>query len=178
MGKKRSLTLLEVMIAFSLLSIVLFFVLSPFKELALLSGRMGTASTSVMKNHRIRGKLMRLFSQAEDEFSCENGTIQCKTSIGTDPDPDFSSPVTIKLFKNKESQLVLTLTAPSTEKSRQQVLADDVEQLEWTFYKLVDGKYISSNRWEETSLPECIKLTLNGTDLPITLAKKTEGVQL
>ena len=159
MRNKRSLTLLEVMIAFSLLSIILFFLLSPFKELAILSSRMGSASSHIMQTHRIRGKLMRLFSQIEDDFSFENEIVQCKTKIGTDPDPDFSSSVKIKLYKNSNNELVLTTTATEAKKERQQILARDITKLTWTFYKLDKGKYTSSHTWDDSSIPDCIKLT-------------------
>ena len=121
---------------------------------------------------------MRLFSQAEETFSYENGAVQCKTTIGADPDPDFSSGVMIKLYKNKENDLVLTTKSIETKKERQQILASDINELKWTFYKLEEGKYSSSHTWDGSSIPECIVVTVNGVDLPISFAKTTEGVKL
>jgi prepilin-type N-terminal cleavage/methylation domain-containing protein len=181
--RKRALTLLEVMIAMSLLAIILFFVLSPFKEIAILSGRVGKASEGVLSYHRVQTKLTRLFSQLEDEFHFENGELTCSSKIGVDPNPNLSSSIQAAILVDKEQNLVLEIWPKEDVRGksahiRREVLCKNVSSLHWQFFQLEEGKFETRTSWKETTVPDCIKLRINNYEIPFTIAKKTEGILL
>lgn len=185
--KKHSFTLIEVALSFSILSIIILFLLSTFRSSIVLSSKVEKARHLIFSRYHIHERLSQIFfkvescvnpllEQGEAAFYTEEGSEHTTPSSlyftfdnGIDPEEAFTGFVYGKLFLQNHS-LFLELW-PAKEKNstkrRCEELFKNVESLSFTFYKrptlMADSKDIKQcNEWptQYSDIPYCFTLSL------------------
>lgn len=192
---KRSFTLIEVLLALSLLSFVLFFFLGHLKTFVKLKARLQQAESVVTSRALLSQRLETIFSGMEkllpSDDSCFYSTkhdgkdnLHFRFDAGIDFEKAFSKKLEAELCL-KNNQLILKTTSndlvPNT--FREEVLMDGVNRMKTTFYTLpnpfdqdkkkIQKSFKMESNWEEDRLepPAILHLTLtleNGKELEYT----------
>lgn len=168
--KRYSLTLLEVVIALSIMSILLFVLLRIYKSQALGQERLSHALNQVYQKHEMYAELERLFSHLvldEKTFYTqeEKGLVlHLEWDNGTQIDPKLAGIVEGKL-SSKEGKLLLEIVKKD-QKIHERTLFSGAEELFWQFYNLETNTWEKTWRKENKRLPAMVKMGLKTKKSP------------
>ncbi|MBM3192212.1 MAG: hypothetical protein FJZ63_06155 [Chlamydiae bacterium] len=146
--RKKNFTLLEVLLAFALLSTVLALIFHFLKTSALLQTRAQTLHNLCMEKMLLHQRLSHLLSKVEpclglnlqqghSAFYTQEGwplSLHFTCNHGIDPEETFTGPLQGHLHLEK-GNLLLDLTPPKSSSTRQQLLLTGVKDLSFLFYK-------------------------------------------
>ena len=178
----RPITLMEVMLAFVILGIILYFLFSPFRETAIMNQKTENALQTAFSNHNIERRIIQLVSLLEDSFESDGKTLTFATSIGVDPETELSSSVNILLRTTEKEELVLDIWPKEEKKEktkhlRSEVLLNGVNKIDFSFYSLDGGRYSEHSVWKEKNPPDSMRININKElSFGINIAKETEGI--
>jgi type II secretory pathway component PulJ len=163
--KKKPFTLLEISLAFSILSLILVFLFSTFRSCILLSSQVDHVRHLIFSRHHLHERLSQLFLKVE---SCVNPLLEIgeqafytpETSAdslpsslyfafdnGVDPEIEFCGIVYGHLFV-EQGHLILEVSPLKEKKSskrRKECLFKNVSSSGLTFYKRPNALEISKN---------------------------------
>jgi hypothetical protein len=182
--RKSFFTLLELSVAFSLISIIVFFLLVGLKNFFFMEKKIERAKEDMMQNMHLQIRCNHLFSQLLPSSFLTRGTPALYTSLfpketqnclicafdnGLDPDPKFSGPVLGRIFLNKNKELHLILWPLEKDGSiptiyREEKLLTNVEKISFEFFTQEKKGTSLCWRWvskwpeEKKELPSMIRL--------------------
>lgn len=178
--KKRSLTLLEVMIALSLTAILLSVIFTSYRQTTISQAKLEKAKIEVLTNKTIEQRLTYIFSHLTSEKQHNNNktegessplyTLSLPTSKGValileydngiDPDPSFSHHIKSELYLSHKEELCLT-TYSHTGLARREVLKEDISELKFSFFD-PSAHQTHTSYWDfnQEDLPPIITLNL------------------
>jgi hypothetical protein len=168
--KKSNFTLLEVIIALFLTSILLIALLNFFVRTVFFEKKIETLKKEVFKKEHLQIRLSNIFSHINKSFENYFYTEKEKNTLlslyltfnnGIDPDPSFSGPVFGKIYID-QNDLKLTIYPLNEAKQRTETLFQDVKKLEFLFFTK-EKNFEWQNNWpqEKQSLPSMLKLKIN-----------------
>ncbi|MEI8300396.1 MAG: type II secretion system protein [Chlamydiota bacterium] len=191
--KKRSFILLEILLAFSILSMILAFLFNSLKTSALLNTKCDTLQRFFFTRHHIQERLSQIFSNIEPclapllekgesaFYTCEEPCLSLYFTFnhGIDPEESFTGTVQGRIFLEKNT-LILELTPTDPHyllQKRREILLTNVESLSFLFYQrpsLVQrtkntsssGAFELLSKWpiDYPDIPYCITLSLKLQD--------------
>jgi hypothetical protein len=147
--KKKSLTLLEVLLALVFLGFIFTFLLSTFSQTIKTSSRLTNIKAEAFSRFHVHRRLFILFSHVgsltknkeNTYFYCDNYPQSPSSYLAftingiLDPDPQFCGLNHCSLYL-QDRTLFLTMTPENTPTlTRQEVLLRDVKSIGFTFYK-------------------------------------------
>ncbi len=114
--KRRSLTLLEVMIAFSLTAILLSFLFSQFQKMSFASMETQRVQEIFFSRHLLQTRLAQVFAAVvtddkEPSFYFDERKLYFHFDHGVDPEPALCNEVGACLFVNSDKNLVLDISS-------------------------------------------------------------------
>lgn len=188
--KKHPFTLIEVTLAFSILSIIVVFLLSTFRSSITLSLKVDKARHLLLSRHhvmerlsqtlsRVEGCINPLIEKGESAFYTEEKLKNTSSSSlyfafnnGIDPEEDFTGMVHGKLYI-QDNMLLLEewpMEEKKSAKRRCERLFSHVKEISFTFYKrpslLKTTRFEGVHNWpiEESDIPYCMTLSLHLED--------------
>ncbi|MDN3508151.1 MAG: hypothetical protein P0S94_04440 [Simkaniaceae bacterium] len=178
--KRHALTLIEVSIACVVLGGILFFVFSPFTETAKMTKKIESAIEVSFSHHNFQTRLTQLLDELAGEIKCSENALSFSTSIGIDPEKAFSSPLNAALSLTRDGDLTLKLSPKDDDENiREEILLRSVTSIDYTFHSLEEGKYKTEKVWDNSSPPDAITITINGSDkYAFHIAKTSGGIAL
>lgn len=167
--KKRSLTLIEIMIALGLAGLLLTTLFSFYQQLFITRAQLQKSKEVATQRIWVQERLIQVFSQIateveEDlglafylgkEASAQSSVLNFYYDNGMDPDPHYSGVIKAMLFLNQKKELLLQLSP-----SRKEVLMEGVKDLQVLFFDPKEKVWGSDWENQEGGLPPMIKLTL------------------
>lgn len=144
MKRKRTLLLLELLIALGLASILLTIVFQFLISNSKFNAKIELAQKTLWEQQHLQEKLSSLFTTAlpttgESSFFTaefpneESMSIVCKFDAGVDPDPAFSGPNLGRIYLDSSHALRFTQWPIEKEGHRTEILLEDVHSIEWEF---------------------------------------------
>ncbi len=185
--KKQSFTLLELLIAFALISTIIFSLLFSLRNFLLFEKKIAHAQEEVHQNLHVHMRLHQIFSQLLPPSLSQSTpspslytllypketqkSLVCIFDNGLDPDPKFSGPVAGRIFLTKDQELHLILWPLEKDGSlptiwREEVLLVHVENFYFEFFseekKDAESIWSWKEMWpqEKKELPLMIRLSL------------------
>jgi hypothetical protein len=139
--KRHSLTLIEVVIAAFLCSLIFTFLIQSYMDTQRQRIAIGPCREQTLLSSRIYLRLAPLFSHLKESSKTEilatphtlNGGIACTFDNGIDPSPEFCHRITGQLFLDQKQRLCLK-TIGSEHKIREEVLCEGVRSLQFSFF--------------------------------------------
>lgn len=179
--RKRSFTLVETLIGMGLLAMLLGFFFFWSHQLQIQKLEFDKTLSSVMEESLLQERLAKLFSKHEaSHFYTDQEQLILTFNNGIQREPHLSGVVLGHLFFDRQSQTLALGIFPLAEElpHQVQVLADEVDCVEWSFYSpphsnslVVDPEEIASvtpssgwhSSWPEVYAcpPALIQLTLS-----------------
>lgn len=189
--RKNAFTLIEVALSFSILSIIILFLLSTFRSSIVLSSKAEKARQLIFSRYHIHERLSQIFFKVE---SCVNpllergeGAFYTEQSSeytppsslyfvfnnGIDPEEDFTGMVYGKLFIENHSLFleIWPMKDRNSKKKRCEELFRKANSLSFTFYKrptlISDSKELTLfDKWpiQYSDIPYCFTLLLKLED--------------
>ncbi len=137
--QRRSFTLIEVMIAFCLISIVMYVLFGSFKSSVEMSAKVGKVKLEILERGITHQRLLKVFSlldstsiKQETSKSSKHSTISFIFNNGVEPSLIYSGDVRGELFVNSENYLILRVwPSKSGEAVRDEKLDSDIEEIVW-----------------------------------------------
>ena len=128
--RKLPLTLIEVCIAFGLVSIISFVLFSTFKNTTKMNIKVEKIKPYVIQRKNVYQRLIQVFSHAcTDTISISDGELQFSFNNGLDRELIYSGLVKGALFVNKDSELVLSIWGKDS--VRDEILLKGVKSADW-----------------------------------------------
>ncbi|MBI2742285.1 MAG: hypothetical protein HYX48_00005 [Chlamydiales bacterium] len=172
--RRRALSLLEVVIALSLTSILLFFLFGFYRQLTLLDVQAEKIQERISAREKTQLRLMQIFSNLppEDEktpplFYTESTPEGVDLSLvfsfdqGVDTEEKLSGKVRGVLLLTKKGLLELhTLPLEGESIRRREVLMQQVNSLSFSFFDPIKESWVTSWDQENESLPPMVKISL------------------
>lgn len=174
--KRRCFTLVEVLIAISLLSILLFALLSSYSQLKMIDTAIGKETVKDFEMRQLESRLEAAILQvlkAEDnknffytEYPHYSNSPSLVFSYDAESrlDPRFSGPVLGRLFVDREGNLLLA-TWPSPKRYSQQpipmqveVLATGIQSVAFSFFTPEQNQWSSDWQKNTGTVPPLMKL--------------------
>lgn len=136
---KRFLTLVEVALSFSLISIILFILFSNFKSATRIQNQMESARPIVLEKQMFYQKLNQMLSLADPnsvqsihQEDDPHPSLTLTFDNGLDPVSIFSDQVRALLSLNDESDLILEIySMVDKSASKREILLKGVEEIAW-----------------------------------------------
>ncbi len=168
---RQSLTLLEVMIALSLTSVMLFFLFGFFREITVKNHEAEKIQEKFFSQEKAHMRLSGLFSEFL-EFSDAQALLYTDVKeaspslLGTfyapvDADPLFSGALLATLYLSRKGALELEISPLGEEgKSKKETLLENIQEIAFSFFDL--EKKVWKDKWEKGSsrFPAMIQITL------------------
>lgn len=166
--RRRSLTLLEVVIGFALTAILLSFLFSSFRHMAKLGAKVQKGREAVHSRSIVQLRLGQLFENLNaDEKKSSFYTDKHPDSFsealyftfdnGIDRDPQFCGLIKAALYLNPKKELCLTLL--SEKKERKEVLFKRAGMLSFEFFNSEKKEWQSS--WSEDAPPHILRFHID-----------------
>lgn len=165
--RKRSFSLMEVLIGFSLLSVLLVVLLSTFKDQLLLFQHQNKLETRTLHKVMLHDRLSKIFLEIPEktgDFHTDNEDTELYFNMNNGPhdDPAFRGIVQARLYIDQEAKtlcLEMTGRGKSTEKQTL-TLMEHVNHLQFAFLKAPGTEPTSS--WEPNgTLPTAMRVSLD-----------------
>jgi hypothetical protein len=184
---KKNFTLLEVIIALFLISIMLSFIFTFFSNLTKIEKNIEITKNEIYERNFLYIKLNNIFTNLKDQFftTDENKelTFNFLYDAKVDLDPNFSSIINGKLYIDENDNLILeSFSNDKKDEKRKEILFKKVKTFEVKFLSNdSDTNYlkekISSNvNWyffwpkEKKSIPSIIYLKINNQEYPFFIS--------
>ncbi len=166
--KKRSFTLLETLLALSLIAIVVTMLTMHFVSASRLKARIESTAHQVLRKKLIQERLTQVFgslpAQGDEKplFQCKNKTLCMDTDQGFDHDPAFRGQVEMVISHDNHQ---LLLTTKKDKRERSEVLCSNVKEIKWDFLTR-QGDQLLKDNWgdQEPLIPLSIRLSLTRDD--------------
>jgi Tfp pilus assembly protein PilE len=178
-GQKRSITLLEIMIALTLAGILLAVVFNTYRHITLSHIKLEKAKVEVLANKMISQRLITMLSNLNiDRPSTQDKktestsplytlslpesaylTLNIEHDNGTDPDPSFCHHVKSVLFLSRHHQLCL-VTYSSNGEQRKEVFKENISEMKLQFFDPSEKEWMPSWDYNNKKLPPMLKLSL------------------
>lgn len=188
--KKRHITLIEVLLGFSIIVIIVGSLLMYLRRVIFLQAKLQTIEREVLSRAHIQQQLHSLFSRIEygdgTEFFTTKGEDDLELHFYFDNKVDierlFSG--TVKgIIRRRGDELVVEIRPLTTDQvSREWVIAKGVVSLAWDFISFSENSHISNELWPRGSLlyPDIfsliIKIKGSVYKFPIFLFKDFSGI--
>lgn len=137
-GRTHHLTLMEIVVAFGLISIVLFTLFSCFTTYSKMQMQMETIRPIIIQKQMMYQRLSQIFSlaqtqsfQAVPQEEDANPTLTFSFDNGYDRSPEFSDDVKACIYLNHSSELVLQLCSNVDQSKRKEILQNHVHSVSW-----------------------------------------------
>lgn len=164
----RPLTLLEVVIGFALTAILLAFLFSSFRHIAMVDIEVQKARETVHARTVAHLRLSQVFDnlmEKKEEVSFYTDAygnslhpaLFLTFDNGIDQDPKFSGPQNAVLYLNSNKQLALSLFVENTE--RKEILYENAKLLNFEFFNIKTKLWETT--WEEKTPPMMIKVQVD-----------------
>ena len=135
--KKRSFTLLEVLVGISLTALIIGMLMTHFIQSSKLKRQIEQKTTAVLKRKLIQERLGQVFTQLSGGFTCEKKTL----SFSFYPNPKDDNPVTATLELD-EGALLLKYTVD--EDKIEERIGDKIKTVHWEFLSSkIDSKLLT-----------------------------------
>ncbi len=168
---KRPFSLLEIVIALGLSSILLMLLFRFLISYATVEQKIEAAEAALQERARVQEKLETIFTTLEPrtieepnfytlQFPKEKAlSLVVFFNAGIDPNPAFSGPNTGRLYLNEQGELCFTQWTLAKDDFRTEVLLKGVSKLEWEMLK---AKGENASLWpkKQSGLPSIIRLKL------------------
>ncbi len=167
--RKRSLTLLEVVIALGLAAILLTTLFGFYRQLFLARANIQKNKETVLQRVWVQQRLAQVFEKAEAEIEEDKGLVFYTAEHphatgpalhfyydhGMDPDPDYCGTLKAMLYLTPQKELMLQVGP-----ARKEVLLQGASQLQFAFFD--PKEKIWQTGWGEKNevLPPMVKLTI------------------
>lgn len=178
--KRRSLTLLEVVIAFSLTAVLLSFLFFQYQKMSFANMETQKLQETFFPRHLLQARLAQVFASLvtedkEPAFYFNENKLHFHFDQGIDPDPALCDEVSASLYVNRDKQLVLDITSLDGERKRTETLYENISSHVWEF---VDKKTGWALEWpkEKKEAPPIVRLTLNTLTFAFFLPGANEPV--
>ncbi|WP_420421546.1 type II secretion system protein [Simkania sp.] len=154
--KKRSLTLIEIMIALGIVSLLLAVMFPHFRETMRMKKQIEIEKSYVFAKAHVQERLATLFSKTTHYFKTiqekdEILELQFKFDNGYDDDKNFRGDVTGYLWCDKGT-LRLKISGKK-EAVREEILLEGVKNAWFDFTSVKEGKFDTSSTWEKGGIP-------------------------
>lgn len=179
--RKRPITLMEILIAMALMSVLFSALFYGYKQLSLKRLAIQKSKQQVLVKSLLFAKLTQIFAkvslQKEDEekkeewvfTSTENGLIFTYDN-GIDPDPNFRGDLRAMIHLNPHKELTLVNWSKQKE-ARREVLLEMVDDCAFEFFDLESKQWISSWEKDDAALPPMVRLIINQQPFTFFLPK-------
>ncbi|MEX0961607.1 MAG: prepilin-type N-terminal cleavage/methylation domain-containing protein [Simkaniaceae bacterium] len=168
--KRYALSLVEVLIAASIMAILAGALLTTLKRFALLNKKTNEAHILVLKRKQVQERLTPLFSQilsaTQDPLYTEDGKLFFYFSNGIDHDKDFSFDVKGELSLQDETLFLTLYSLSDKEKVDRQPLLENVQSLEFCFADF-QSEAKKERKQDEEMLPALISLSMTHHQKPL-----------
>lgn len=169
MKKKKALTLIEVMIALVLTSILLTTLFNFYKRLFITRSDIQKCKETILQRVWTQQRLAQIFDKTLPEVEQEKGLIFFSTDHsnalgpvlyffydnGIDPDPSFCGPLKAMLYLSIDKKLTL-----STFSGREEILCERINSLRFSFFD--EKEAVWKQQWsEKEQLPLMVKMILD-----------------
>lgn len=155
--KKRALTLLEVLIAMSLIGIILGFLFPHFRNLAISKARIEKLESEVFPIKHAHQRLNTVFNHIWNHVTAlytEENRLDFYQLNGIDEEEDFCDLVSMSLeVKNKKLILTKKALMYVDPPKREEILLEGVLDMKWRFYLQGKNFKIEKTYEEPHSLP-------------------------
>lgn len=163
--KKHSFTLIETLLAFSLIAIVVGTLTMHFVKTSRLKARIEQTAKGVFKRKLIQERLTQVFGSIyldgneKPHFVCKNNQLELIINNGFDHDEDLRGTVAAKLFL-KNQNLILEIQKDKIK--REEILCSGITNLAWEFMTRQSDALLK-NSWDkdEPLLPLAVRLNIN-----------------
>lgn len=176
MIRKRSLSLIEVVIALALTSLLLSVLFQGYRQLPIAQKKAQAISSKILSLKKVDQTLSSLFSNVIPQVNDDKPTLYTVmipeshfpalflTYFGEiDPDPDFSELVQGALFVSRDHELCFT-TWGKGEKSRTDLLLTGISSLSFSFFEPRWKQWTENWPLHHPAFPPLIEVTLKFTD--------------
>lgn len=162
--KKRSFTLIETLLAFSLIAIVVGTLTMHFVKTSRLKARIEQTAREVLKRKLVQERLTQVFGSIylddneKPHFICKNNHLELVINNGFDHDEELRGAVAAKLYLHNHS---LVLEIQKDKIKREETLCSGIKSLEWEFMTR-QADVLLKNSWDkdEPLLPLAVRLNL------------------
>lgn len=172
--RRRAVTLLEVVIALGLTSIVLFFLFGYYRQLTMIDLETEKVQECLSARARVQTRLMQIFASFPKEEKEGEGFLYTDTTPegldlsllfafdqGIDSDPKLCGLVKAVLFLSRDKKLKLRILAIDEKtEARDEVLMENVKSLAFSFFDPAEEKWESDWKKDAASFPSMIKVIL------------------
>jgi hypothetical protein len=144
MMKRRPMLLLEMLIAFLIMSGVIAFLFAGFFDAIKARNLVKTEKEKILSDERLRLKFYTLFRNIIDIKPLENNSYRLKYNGGIDPEPAFHNTEleAVLTLKNKSLELV-TYSPDKDTPPRKELLSEHVDSLGFEFFDKKTGGFTS-----------------------------------
>lgn len=179
--KRRALTLLEVMIAFSLTAILLSFLFSQFQKMSFASIETQKVQEIFFSRHLLQTRLAQVFAAVvtddkEPSFYFDEKKLHFHFDQGVDPVPALCNEVTAFLYVNSDKNLVLDIFSLDGQTTRTEKLYENISSHLWEFVDKKDPEWALIWPKEKKDAPPIVRLTLNALTFAFFLPGANEPV--
>jgi hypothetical protein len=164
--RKRTLTLLEVLLAATLLSILMGCLFYSQKEAAVINNHIGQIKQNLLIEERFRLKLGIILNKKTDLKWHEAGLL-IQYDNGVDMDAAFCGPVISHLFYDNHKILLVTWPLEAAAPERVEVLLEQVNNLSFFFYDEELNTFISDSQPPQDMT--LMKIKVDATEFPFFL---------
>lgn len=134
----QPLTLIEILVACALFSLISYYLFTSFKTASLLVRRLEVGKAHVLQQQYIHQRLFPLFARATSATYVNDPDEDYPYLLfafcnGVDVDPDFSGPVHGRLYVNSAQEFILEIAPEAKAKrpARKEVLETQVVDAQW-----------------------------------------------
>lgn len=165
--KKRSLTLIEIMIALGIASLLLAVMFPHIRETMRMKKQIEVEKSFVFAKAHVQERLATLFSKTTHHFKTVQEKdsplkLQFKFDNGYDDDENFRGMLTGYLWNDKGT-LRLKFTGKQ-EAVREEVLLEGLKDVSFEFTSEQEGTFNTTPLWEKGELPLFFVLSVNFPD--------------
>jgi hypothetical protein len=164
MQKRRTLLLLEMMIAMLIMVGVMSMVFAGFYSAIHNKNKIKIEKEKILRLQRLKLRFALLFKNVIDVKKVSEGAYYIKYRGGIDPNPDFRSDVNA-LLKLKNNNLILSCWAEK-EEQRHELLSENVKELKLEFFDEKKGKFDLEYPKKK---PRMMKVSVDKEVLPLFL---------
>lgn len=168
---KKSLTLIEVMIALSLTAIVVAVLLNIYRNQQYSSAKLHAVKQKVIARQCIQQRFTEIFNRLDRENEDEtpacltdNGMVILRYDNGIDHDSSFSGVAGAEFYVNKQQELCL-MTKGKDHKTRTEILMTGVKSLNTEFFSPSEKIWVTNWGEEREELPAMVKFSIMEEDL-------------
>jgi type II secretory pathway pseudopilin PulG len=165
--KKRPFTLIEIMIALGIVSLLLAVMFPHFRETMRMKKQIEIEKSYVFAKAHVQERLATLFSKTTHHFKTHQEKdgpfeLQFKFDNGYDDDENFRGEVTGHLWCDKGTLRFKIFGGKDA--SREEILLEGLKNARFDFTSVTEGKFDTTSSWEKRDLPLFFVLNVSFPD--------------